>query len=84
MISSLSKTHIAWMLEDMKRREKKAGEPMNFMDYPYREISKALKNYLGRDDEYCVLYTIQDKETLMVLHKTRWIRIHFEQVKIFL
>lgn len=81
----MNRTHIAWMLEDMKKRDKAIGiKEDNFMYYPYKQIAKALKDYLGRTDDYCVLYTIQDKETLMVLHKKNWIRIYFEQIKDFL
>lgn len=83
MIGKLSKTHIQWMLEDMKEREN-AREDDNFHNYSYRDVSKALKDYFGADDNYCALFYFVDKKTLMVLYEKQWIRIYYEQLKIFL
>lgn len=80
--------HLRWIVEDMRQREQQASRvpdlKNSFMYYPYREISRALKKYLGRDDDYVVFYTIQNPETLMVLHEETWVRVHYDQVKKFL
>jgi hypothetical protein len=72
--------HRHWIEQERVIVRSKAGWEKDLYNWTYRELSAALKKLLGRDDDYCVLYTIVDKESLLVLFEKQWIRIYIEHI----
>jgi len=76
--------HKHWIETERKKHRVTHDWRKDLFAYTYREISKALKDYFGRDDDFCVLYTIRDRENLIVLHDKRWIPVNIDQLRNYL
>lgn len=80
----MEKIHAHWLLEDKKIENEKPKDKKTLHDYSYRELSSALKRFLGRDDNYCVIYKIQGPDVVSVLFEKRWFNVYLEQLRIYL
>lgn len=72
--------HKHWIEQEREKVRAEKGWERDLYNWTYHELSTALKKVLGRTDDYCVLYTIRDHESLTVLWEKQWIIIFVEQL----
>lgn len=80
----MKRIHKYWIEVEEKEHKVTHDWRNGFFDFSYREISKAIKNYTGRIDDYAVIYHIIDNNTLALLWGDKWSIISIDNLREYL